>query len=121
VKVSEVEYCVVFITVDSEEQGRTIADRLLEQKLCACVNVVPGIDSRFWWKGQLDRASESLLLVKTKRGVLAELARVVRANHGYEVPEIIALPIVWGSPSYLEWIEREVTAVPSGPADGAEP
>jgi periplasmic divalent cation tolerance protein len=121
VKVSEVEYCVVFITVESEEQGRTIAERLLEQKLCACVTLVPGVDSRFWWKGRIDRASESLLVVKTKRAVLEALGQAVRSAHSYEVPEIIALPIVWGSPSYLEWIDREVSADVSAPVRGAEP
>jgi periplasmic divalent cation tolerance protein len=117
-KVSEVEYCVVFITTEGEEQGRSIAERLLERKLCACVSLVPRVDSRFWWQGKIDRASESLLVVKTRVAVLEELGRAVREAHSYQVPEIIALPIIWGSASYLGWIGQEVPA-PSD-ADGAE-
>jgi periplasmic divalent cation tolerance protein len=119
--VSEVEYCVVFITTESEEQGRAIAERLLERRLCACVNVVPRVHSRFWWQGQLDEAGESLLVVKTRRSVLDELGRVVREAHSYDVPEIIALPIIWGSPSYLDWIGREVSIPAGSGSDGAMP
>jgi periplasmic divalent cation tolerance protein len=82
---------------------------------------VPAVDSRFWWQGQIDRASESLLVVKTKRARLEALGREVRAIHSYEVPEIIALPIVWGSPSYLEWIDREASGDPSASPQGATP
>ena len=117
---SEVEYCVVFITTEGEEQGRAIADRLLERKLCACANLVPRVDSRFWWKGQLDEARESLLVIKTRRSVLEELGRVVRETHSYEVPEIIALPLIWGSQSYLDWIGREVDASGAAARDGAK-
>jgi periplasmic divalent cation tolerance protein len=113
--VSDARYCVVFITTASEEEGRRISERLLDRKLCACVNLVPRVDSRFWWQGKLDTSSESMLIAKTKRSVLDELGRVVREAHSYEVPEIIALPIVWGSQTYLDWIEREVTADSSGP------
>ena len=115
---SESSYCVVFITTASEEEGRRIADRLLERKLCACVSLVPRVDSRFWWQGQLDSSSESMLIAKTKRSVLNELGRVVREAHSYQVPEIIALPIVWGSQSYLDWIEAEVQA--KSPSEGAK-
>ena len=118
---SEVEYCVVFITTEGEQQGRAIAERLLERKLCACVNLVPNVDSRFWWKGQLDQAREALLVVKTRRSELEELGRVVREAHSYEVPEIIALPIIWGSPSYLDWIGREVSVPAGAGTDGAKP
>jgi periplasmic divalent cation tolerance protein len=119
--VSEVEYCVVLITTESEEQGRIIADRLLQRRLCACVNLVPRVDSRFWWQGKLDQASESLLVVKTRRSVLDEIGRVVREAHSYDVPEIIALPIVWGSPSYLAWLGREVEVPDASGRDGATP
>ena len=114
----EASYCVVFITTANEEEGRRISERLLERKLCACVSLVPRVDSRFWWQGKLDSSSESLLIAKTKRSALDELGRIVREAHSYEVPEIIALPIVWGSPSYLDWIEAEVQA--TLPSEGAK-
>jgi periplasmic divalent cation tolerance protein len=108
--VTEEQYCVVFITTDGEEEGKRVADELLQAKLVACVNVVPRVSSSFWWQGKIDSATESLLVAKTKRSALEEIGRVVRAAHSYDVPEIIALPIVWGSQSYLDWIEEQVSA-----------
>lgn len=110
VPVVEDRYCVVFITVEDRQEGERIADRLLAAKLAACVNQLTGVSSRFWWEGQIDSAAESLLVVKTKRTALAELERVVQQAHSYDVPEIIALPIVWGSSSYLDWIDEQVDA-----------
>lgn len=105
---TDFDYCVVLITVPNEEQGELIADRLLEGKLAACVNRVPKVVSRFWWEGKIDSEEEMMLVVKTKASVLDELGRVVREAHSYDVPEIIALPIVWGSSSYLDWMQAEV-------------
>ena len=104
----ETEYCVVFITTDGPEEGKRVADRLLEAKVAACVNIVPRVSSWYWWQGEVESGDESLLVVKTKRALLDELASVVKAAHSYEVPEIIALPIVWGSTSYLEWLGQQV-------------
>ena len=104
------DHIIVFITAgDSEEAGR-IARGLLEQRLAACVNVVAGMDSRFWWRGKLDEAKESLLIVKTKGRLLPEIVASVKKLHSYEVPEIIALPVIGGSREYLDWIDNEVKA-----------
>jgi len=104
------DHIVVFITAgDSEEAGR-IARGLLEQRLAACVNIVGGVDSRYWWRGQLDEAKESLLIVKTKGRLLPEVMASVKKLHSYEVPEIIALPVIGGSDAYLDWLDREVKA-----------
>lgn len=104
------DHIVVFITAgDSEEAGR-IARGLLEQRLAACVNIVGGVDSRYWWRGQLDEAKESLLIVKTKGRLLPEVMASVKKLHSYEVPEIIALPVIGGSDEYLDWLDREVKA-----------
>ena len=104
------DHIVVFITAgDSEEAGR-IARGLLEQRLAACVNIVGGVDSRYWWRGQLDEAKESLLIVKTKGRLLPEVTASVKKLHSYEVPEIIALPVIGGSDEYLDWLDREVKA-----------
>jgi periplasmic divalent cation tolerance protein len=102
------DHVIVFITTgDSEEAGR-IARRLLEDRLAACVNIVAGVDSHFWWRGRLDRAAESLLIVKTKAGLLPQIVASVKDAHSYELPEIIALPVVGGSREYLDWIDSEV-------------
>lgn len=108
--VSDTEYCVVLVTTDGQVEGKRIADRLLETRLAACVNVVPHVSSWFWWQGKIDAGDESLLVIKTRRALLEELAKVVREAHSYDVPEIIALPIVWGSQSYLDWMGEQVRA-----------
>jgi periplasmic divalent cation tolerance protein len=104
----ETPYTVLFITSDSAEEARQIAKVLLEQKKAACVNIVPGVDSLFWWEGKLDSARENLLVVKTKTSLLPEIVKLVKETHSYDVPEIIALPIVGGNQEYLDWIGENV-------------
>ncbi len=104
----EASKVVVLITTTTEEEAHSIAELLLNQRRAACVNIVPRVDSLFWWQDKLDSAQESLLIVKTKASVLNEIVRLVKENHSYDIPEIIALPIVGGNRNYLEWIDREV-------------
>lgn len=99
---------VVFVTTSSEEEAHKISELLLRKRKAACVNIVPKVDSRFWWQGKLDSAEESLLIVKTKGSLLAEIVDLVRGAHSYSVPEVIALPIIGGSEDYLKWIDEEV-------------
>ena len=99
---------VIFITTSSEPEAHKIADLLLTKRKAACVNVVPKVDSSFWWQGKLDSARESLLVIKTKASLLSEVVDLVKAAHSYEVPEIIALPIIGGNEDYLKWIDGEV-------------
>ncbi len=99
---------VVFITTADAEEAQRIADVLLKERKAACINIVPKISSRFWWQGKLDSAEESLLIVKTRASVLDEVVNLVKKHHGYDVPEVIALPIIGGSQDYLEWLGREV-------------
>lgn len=96
---------VVFITVPNRKTADTITALLLEEKLAACVNQVPGVKSHFWWKGKLEEAEEILLIVKTRTALLRPLTELVRKNHPYTVPEVIGFPIAEGNKSYLEWIE----------------
>jgi periplasmic divalent cation tolerance protein len=99
------ERIVVFITAGSDEEARKIAKLLVNEKKAACVNIMPGVDSLFRWKGKIESAGESLLLAKTRASLLSEIVSLVKEAHSYEVPEIIALPIVGGSKEYLEWLE----------------
>ena len=92
----------------TKKEEEKIATMLLKTRKAACVNILPGVASVFWWQGKLDSARESLLLVKTKASLLKEIVRLVRENHSYEVPEIIAVPIIGGNQDYLEWIGKEV-------------
>ena len=96
---------VVLITAGSEEEAHKIAESLVNGKKAACVNIVPRVDSLFWWEDKLDSARESLLLVKTRASLFPEIVELVKRTHSYEVPEIIALPIIAGSEDYLKWLD----------------
>jgi len=100
------EYCVVLVTCPTESAAR-IAAEVLDKRAAACVNTIRGVRSLFWWEGKVDASKESLLLMKTTRTLLKKLERVVKSVHPYEVPEIIALPIVQGNRDYLDWISKE--------------
>lgn len=101
-------YVVIFITTGADEEAQLISRVLLEQKKAVCVNIVPEVSSLFWWKGKIDSASESLLVIKTKESLLDEIVQLVKEVHSSDVPEIIALPIVGGSRNYLDWIGKEL-------------
>jgi len=95
---------VVFITTQNVKQARDISLRLIKAKLAACVNIVSGVKSIFWWQGKVDSAKEALLIVKTKKSLLNRLVKTVKKLHSYDVPEIIALPIIGGNKEYLKWL-----------------
>ena len=99
---------VVFVTASTGEEAHRIAELLLNQRKAACINIIPKVDSLFWWQGKLDSARESLLIVKTRASLLPEIVDLVKSVHSYEVPEIIAMPIVGGNEDYLRWIDSEV-------------
>lgn len=101
-------YAVVLITASSSEEADKIALALLEKRRAACVNIVPGLKSFFWWQGNIDRAGEFLLVIKTKASAVPGVIQTVKELHGYTVPEIIALPVIEGSCDYLNWIDSEV-------------
>ncbi len=96
------------ITTATEEEAHSIAELLVNRRKAACVNIVPRVDSLFWWQGKLESAQESLLIVKSKASLLPEIIEMVKRAHSYEVPEIIALPIISGNEDYLKWIDNEV-------------
>ncbi|MDM8000077.1 MAG: divalent-cation tolerance protein CutA [Dehalococcoidia bacterium] len=98
---------VVFVTASSEEEADRIAHLLLEKRKAACINVIPGIKSRFWWQGKLDSAQESLLVIKTRANLVPELTEIVKKAHSYSVPEVVAVPIVDGNRDYLDWVDTE--------------
>ncbi|MGD9405462.1 MAG: divalent-cation tolerance protein CutA, partial [Anaerolineae bacterium] len=102
------ERLVVLITAGSQEEADRIANTLVAEMLAACVNVLPGVTSVYRWEGEVQRDQEWLLVTKTTREVLDDLVRRVQAIHSYDLPEIIALPVVGGSQGYLRWIDGEV-------------
>ena len=99
---------VIFITTGTDEEANRLAEVLLKQRRAACVNIVSKVSSRFWWEGHLDSDQESLLIVKAKASLLDEIVALVKEVHTYDVPEVIALPIIGGNPDYLEWIGKEL-------------
>jgi periplasmic divalent cation tolerance protein len=99
---------VIFITASSDKEADKIAALLLDQRKAACVNTLNGVKSAFWWKGKVDSAQESLLIIKTSASVLPEVIDLVKKVHSYEIPEIIALPIIGGNDDYLKWLDNEV-------------
>ncbi len=98
------ENVVVLITAGSDDEAQRIADELTKQRKAACVSIIRNIHSLFWWEGKIDSASEVLLIAKTKVSQLSGLVKLVKELHSYDVPEVIALPIVGGNQDYLDWI-----------------
>ena len=99
------DYIVVFVTAP-ENEAAELARTLVEERLVACVNIVPGLRSFYWWQGKVEDEPEVLCIMKTRSELFASLRDRVRELHSYEVEEIIALPIIAGNQPYLEWIKE---------------
>jgi periplasmic divalent cation tolerance protein len=104
---------VVLSTCASSEEAQRVARALVEKRLAACVNVMPGVRSIYRWKDAIEDEEEVLLVIKTSRGLLEELRHEIEQLHSYEVPEVIALAVVDGSERYLSWMNRELAHKPS--------
>ncbi|MEK7850734.1 MAG: divalent-cation tolerance protein CutA [Deltaproteobacteria bacterium] len=103
-------HIVVLITVSSPEEGEKIAKALLEKRVAACVNIIPGIRSIYRWQGKICDDRELLLMAKTTGVLFERVEKEVKSLHSYKVPEIIALPIIEGSDDYLSWIDENTVA-----------
>lgn len=101
-------YTVIFVTTKNKTEARKIAQRLLKERLAACINIVGGMESLFWWQGNIDKAQEALMIIKTKRKLFEKIVSKVKLWHSYQNPEIIALPIQAGSWNYLKWIDENL-------------
>ena len=99
---------IIIVTCASRKEASEIIGVLLRKRLVACANILGNIHSRFWWMGRLDTANEVMVLCKTTAANFTSVSRAVKDIHSYKVPEIIAVPIVAGDKSYLEWIEDSV-------------
>ena len=99
-------YIVIFVTAGNIGEARKISAKLIEKKLAACVNIIDPVESVFWWQGKVDKAKEALLVIKSKKQKFLKIVKLVKSLHSYEVPEIIALPIVAGEKFYLKWIDE---------------
>jgi len=104
------EVMVVLVTVPDEESGLALARSLVDERLVACANLVPGLRSIYRWQGRIEEAKELLLILKTRAELVDELARRVAELHPYDVPEVLALEVSGGLAAYLDWVEAETRA-----------
>jgi len=101
------KFIQVLTTVDDEKKANDIARAILEKRVAACVQVFGPISSSYWWKGKIEQAKEWICLAKARADDYEELQSVIKSVHPYEVPEIIATPITFGNPAYLNWVRDE--------------
>lgn len=100
---------VIFVTIP-QEKAKSFTKILLKERACACVNILKGVESLFWWQGKIDSEKEALLIIKTKQSAYYKLKKVIKLNHPYSVPEIIALKVDKIDNEYQKWLEKEVHA-----------
>jgi periplasmic divalent cation tolerance protein len=102
------KYAVVLVTAPNLKAARTLARATLKAQLAACVNLVPALESHYWWQGQLESGREILLLIKTTHALLPALELLILKLHPYDTPEFLALPVTHGSRRYLDWIDTSI-------------
>lgn len=99
----------IYVTCESQDQAKMIAQTIVEQRLAACANILPGMETIYWWKGKMEEGHEAVLIFKTASNLVDQLIEAVKRLHSYEVPCVIALPVEKGNPDYLRWIAEETT------------
>ena len=97
----------IYITCATEQEAENIGTVLVERRLAACVNILAGMKSMYWWQGKIEQGRETVLIAKTRTDLVDELTEAVKAMHGYEVPCVVALPITGGNRDFLKWIHSE--------------
>lgn len=107
-KSTETRFALVLVTVPDLKTARHLAKACLESRVAACVNIIPRLESHYWWQGKIERGNELLLLIKTTAARLRALEQCVLKNHPYDTPEFIVLPIAIGNKRYLNWIADSV-------------
>ena len=98
-------YIIILVTTANRQEAERIAQQLLEAKLIACANIIDSVSSIFHWSEKIEKAEECLVLMKSSMDMFEEIAETVKELHSYDVPEILALPLVDGSKAYFEWID----------------
>ena len=98
---------LIYITAGSVEEARTIGNKLVSDRLAACVNIVDNVSSMYWWEGEIQDDKEVILIAKTKESLVPELVEKVRSMHSYSCPCIVSLPILNGNRAFLDWVVEE--------------
>ena len=101
------EFIVIYCTVPNKKEGKEIAKKLVEKKLIACASIMDKVESVFSWDGDLCEESEALMIIKTKKELFERVNGVIQGLHSYNVPEVIAMPIIEADETYLKWIAHE--------------
>ncbi|MEM3549825.1 MAG: divalent-cation tolerance protein CutA [Candidatus Bathyarchaeia archaeon] len=99
---------IVLVTTRNREEAEKIARILLEEKLIACANILGPLQSLFWWSGKIEEATENLLIIKTRADLFEKLSEIIKAQHSYEIPEILAITIHDGYKPYLNWLNNSL-------------
>ena len=102
------EFIVILVTAGSTEEAERLAHELVENRLAACVNRIPSVQSIYRWEGRIETSQEELLVIKTRQDLFPTVEKRVREIHSYSVPEIIALPLIAGSDPYLQWLRDQL-------------
>jgi periplasmic divalent cation tolerance protein len=103
------EYIQIYTTTENKDDAGIIAETVVKKRLAACAQVVGPITSTYWWKGTIEEAEEWLCIMKSRKDLFDRLEEAILDVHSYDVPEIVAVPIVIGSQSYLQWLNKEVS------------
>jgi periplasmic divalent cation tolerance protein len=103
---SAIKFAVVLVTAPDLKVARALARAALSARLIACANLIPKIESHYWWRGKIESGNEVLLVLKTKKSKLAALEKLVLARHPYDTPEFIVLPLSAGNKKYLAWLAK---------------
>ena len=97
-------FALVLVTTPDLKTARALAKAALKARLIACANLVPKIESHYWWQGKIESSAEVLLILKTKKSRLAALEKLILAKHPYDTPEFVVLPLIAGNRKYLDWL-----------------
>jgi periplasmic divalent cation tolerance protein len=106
------QFQLVLVTAPNRKVARQLAKSALQARAAACANLIPGLESHYWWKGKVESAAEVLIIFKTTKKNLRQLEKLVLVNHPYDTPEFVVLPLAGGNGRYLDWLARAVRKSP---------
>jgi periplasmic divalent cation tolerance protein len=101
-------YIMVYVTTKDEDEAKRIGETLVKERLAACANIIPGIRSVYWWKGEVESNGEAAIMLKSKQEKSQEIVKRVKELHSYDVPTIDIIPLSGGNPDCFEWLEESL-------------
>ena len=103
------DFCIIYVTTPDVDMARRLAQSIVSRRLAACANIIPQMESLYWWEGKMEIGNECVLIFKTRRSLTSALTDAVKAEHTYKCPCVVELPIAGGSSDFLAWIDAETT------------